>query len=93
VLSRHIALAALVAAAWAAALVLAATASADRIINGCKIVSEPTARHHTHCAGADLQHAGLHNTDLSYAYLADADLSRADLRAARLERAHLLAPT
>ena len=79
--------------------VLAGTASADRALNGCRIVARPTAQHHTSCraaklrgahlAGVDLEHASLIRSDLSRANLAHADLRGADLRGANLARVDL----
>jgi uncharacterized protein YjbI with pentapeptide repeats len=47
-------------------------ASADTVINGCTIVSNPTTTNFTNCPGADLSAADLSGVDLSFADLAGA---------------------
>jgi hypothetical protein len=48
------------------------SAYADTVINGCTIVSNPTATNFTNCPGTDLSSADLSGVDLSYADLAGA---------------------
>ncbi len=72
---------------------VAALASAETI-NGCEIVENPTAAHHTSCPHADLRGAHLNGADLANAYLPGADLEgaylqHADLNHAVLADAHL----
>ena len=50
----------------------AAPASADTVINGCTIVSNPTSTNFTNCPGANLSGANLSGVDLSFANLAGA---------------------
>ena len=50
----------------------AAPASADTVINGCTIVSNPTSMTFTNCPGANLAGADLSGVDLSFANLAGA---------------------
>ena len=45
-------------------------ASADTVIDGCTIVSNPTAANFTNCPGVDLTGSDLSGVDLSYADLA-----------------------
>jgi hypothetical protein len=45
-------------------------ASADSVVNGCTIVSNPTATNFTNCPGVDLSSANLSGIDLSFADLA-----------------------
>ena len=45
-------------------------ASADTVIDGCTIVSNPTATNFTNCPGVDLTGSDLSGVDLSYADLA-----------------------
>ncbi len=47
-------------------------ASADMVVDGCTIVSNPTPTHFTNCPGATLAGAGLSGVNLSYANLAKA---------------------
>jgi uncharacterized protein YjbI with pentapeptide repeats len=60
---------ALVAGMLALPAVLSTTApaSADAVIDGCTIVSNPTPSHFTNCAGQDLSSANLSGLNLSYA--------------------------
>src|ERR1700722_6003582 len=44
-------------------------ASADMVVNGCTIVSNPTPTHFTNCANANLAGADLSSVNLSYANL------------------------
>ncbi len=53
-----------------AANVAPVPASADMVVNGCTIVSNPTPTHHTNCPGADMSGANLSGVDLSYANFA-----------------------
>jgi uncharacterized protein YjbI with pentapeptide repeats len=80
-------------------LATAAPASADTVINGCTIVSNPTPTNFTNCPGADLSGANLSGVDLSYANLAgatlvslagEANLSNANLSSANLTGATLI---
>jgi uncharacterized protein YjbI with pentapeptide repeats len=48
-------------------------ASADTVIDGCTIVSNPTPTNYTDCPNADLAGADLASVDLSYANLAGAE--------------------
>lgn len=50
-------------------------ASADTVINGCNIVSEPSTTRYTNCPGADFGTANLDRVDLSYANLEGANFS------------------
>jgi hypothetical protein len=52
----------------------ATSASADTVVNGCTIVSNPTPTNFTNCPGADLSGANLSGVDLSYANLAGASV-------------------
>ena len=47
-------------------------ASADMVVNGCTIVSNPTPTHFTNCANANLAGADLSSVNLSYANLGGA---------------------
>ena len=47
-------------------------ASADMVVNGCTIVSNPTPTHFTNCANANLAGADLSSVNLSYANLSTA---------------------
>ena len=49
------------------AVTTATPVSADAVINGCTIVSNPTPTNFTNCPGADLSEASLSGVDLSYA--------------------------
>lgn len=69
--------------------VLAPAASADRFINGCKIVDSPTPEQHTSCPRANLRDADLRGVGLRYAGLSEATLSRAMLIYANLSDANL----
>jgi uncharacterized protein YjbI with pentapeptide repeats len=62
----------LVAAAALVPVVTASTmaASADTVVDGCTVVSNPTPTHFTNCAGANLGGADLTGVNLSYADLA-----------------------
>lgn len=66
-----------------------ATVFADRIINGRRIVAEPTGMDFTDCRDADLRHAGLARANLTYAILIHANLNDANLAEAKLAHAHL----
>ena len=57
----------------------ATPASADTVINGCTIVSNPTSTNFTDCPGADLSGANLSGANLSFANLSNANLSDANL--------------
>jgi uncharacterized protein YjbI with pentapeptide repeats len=50
----------------------ATPASADTVVNGCTIVSNPTSTNFTNCPGVDLTGASLSGVDLSFADLAGA---------------------
>jgi hypothetical protein len=50
----------------------AVPASADTVVDGCTIVSNPTATNFTNCPGADLAGSDLSGVDLSFADLAGA---------------------
>jgi Bacterial Ig-like domain (group 3)/Bacterial Ig domain/Pentapeptide repeats (8 copies) len=50
----------------------ATPASADTVVNGCTIVSNPTSTNFTNCPGVDLAGANLSGVDLSFANLAGA---------------------
>jgi Bacterial Ig-like domain (group 3)/Bacterial Ig domain/Pentapeptide repeats (8 copies) len=54
------------------ATVTATPASADTVVNGCTIVSNPTSTNFTNCPGVDLAGANLSGVDLSFANLAGA---------------------
>ena len=56
----------------------ATPASADTVIDGCTIVSNPTSTNFTDCPGADLSGANLSGADLSFANLSGANLSDAN---------------
>ena len=59
------------AAALALPVVVTSTpASADTVVDGCTIVSNPTPTHFTDCPGAALEGASLSGLNLSYANLA-----------------------
>jgi YVTN family beta-propeller protein len=60
------------AALVAPILTTSAPASADTIVDGCTIVSNPTPGHFTGCPDADFSSADLAGVDLSYANLAGA---------------------
>ena len=73
-------------------------ASADTVVDGCTIVSNPTPTNFTNCPGANLSGADLSGVNLSYANFAGADfifgldfanLSGADLSNANLSSAGL----
>jgi uncharacterized protein YjbI with pentapeptide repeats len=53
----------------------ATPASADMVINGCTIVSNPTPSNFTNCPGANLSNASLSGVDLSYANLSGASFA------------------
>ena len=57
----------------------ATPASADTVINGCTIVSNPTPTNFTNCPGADLSGADLSGANLSFANLSSANLADANL--------------
>ena len=48
-------------------LATATPASADTVVNGCTIVSNPTSTNFTNCPGVDLAGANLSGVDLSFA--------------------------
>ena len=48
--------------------------SADMVVSGCTIVSNPTPTDYTNCPGADLAGANLSGVNLSYSNLSDAQL-------------------
>ena len=54
-------------------------ASADTVVGGCTIVSNPTSTNFTNCPGADLAGADLSSFNLSYANFAGADFAGAVL--------------
>ena len=58
---------------WAAAS--ATPASADTVIDGCTVVSNPTPTHFTNCAGSDLAGADFSGLNLSYANFAGSRLA------------------
>ncbi len=60
----------------------ATPASADTVIDGCTIVSNPTSTNFTDCPGADLSGVNLSSANLSYANLSNANLSDTDLTGA-----------
>jgi Pentapeptide repeats (8 copies)/Bacterial Ig domain/HYR domain len=74
-------------------------ASADTVVDGCTIVSNPTATNFTNCPGADLSGSDLSGVDLSFADLAGAQFvdcnfftltcNVADLSGANLNDANL----
>ncbi len=76
-------------------------ASADMVVNGCTVVSNPTPTHSTNCPGADLAGADLSGVNLSFANLGGAifancndasnppDCIGADLSGANLTDANL----
>jgi uncharacterized protein YjbI with pentapeptide repeats len=70
-----------------------APASADTVVDGCTIVSNPTPTNFTNCPGANLSGANLSGVNLSYANLAGADLAfglnAANLAGANLSNANL----
>jgi len=53
-------------------LATSTSASADTVVNGCTVVSSPTATNFTNCPGADLSGANLAGVDLSFANLSGA---------------------
>ena len=61
----------------------ATPASADTVIDGCTIVSNPTSTNFTDCPGADLSGANLSGADLSFANLSGANLSDANFLGAK----------
>ncbi len=71
------------------AMAAATPASADTVVNGCTIVSNPTPTNFTNCPGADLSSANMSGVDLSFANLAGANLSFAYLNGATLVAANL----
>jgi uncharacterized protein YjbI with pentapeptide repeats len=71
----------------------ATPASADTVVDGCTIVSNPTSTHFTNCPGTDFAGANLSSINLSYADLAgaafaDCDVASAGCRAAILTSAN-----
>ena len=81
-------------------------ASADTVVDGCTIVSNPTPTNYTNCPNADLAGADLASLDLSYANLAGAQFvscaytifpaatcTEADLASANLAQANLSGTT
>jgi uncharacterized protein YjbI with pentapeptide repeats len=58
---------------WATAS--ATPASADTVIDGCTVVSNPTPTHFTNCAGSDLAGADFSGLNLSYANFAGSTLA------------------
>jgi uncharacterized protein YjbI with pentapeptide repeats len=54
------------------AVATATPASADTVVNGCTIVSNPTPTNFTNCPGVDFTGANLSGVDLSFANLAGA---------------------
>jgi uncharacterized protein YjbI with pentapeptide repeats len=56
----------------ALATATATPASADTVVNGCTIVSNPTLTDFTNCPGADLTGANMSSLDLSFANLSGA---------------------
>ncbi len=64
-------------------------ASADTVVNGCTIVSNPTPTNFTNCPGANLAGTSLSGDDLSYANLSSATLDDADLSNVNLSSANL----
>jgi hypothetical protein len=67
----------------------ATPASADTVVNGCTIVSNPTSTNFTNCPGASLESVDLSGVDLSFANLAGADFSFSTLNGANLSNANL----
>ena len=65
------------------------SASADAVINGCTIVSNPTATNFTNCPGIDLSTADLSGVDLSYADLAGATFATCNFFAVTCSAANL----
>jgi Pentapeptide repeats (8 copies) len=61
-----------VAAALVPVMTASTPASADTIVDGCTIVSNPTPTHFTSCAGDNFAGADLSGVNLSYANLAGA---------------------
>jgi uncharacterized protein YjbI with pentapeptide repeats len=53
-------------------LLTTTSASADTVVNGCTIVSNPTSTNFTNCPGVDFTGANLSGVDLSFANLAGA---------------------
>ena len=64
-------------------------ASADAVINGCTIVSNPTPTNFTNCPGADLSAADLSAVDLSFADLAGAAFATCNFIAGTCTAANL----
>src|SRR5262249_35114810 len=50
-------------------------ASADTVVDGCTIVSNPTSTNFTNCPGADFTNANLAGVDLSFADLSGAQFA------------------
>ena len=69
--------------------VASAPAYADTVIDGCTIVSQPTAKNFTDCPGEDLSLANLSGIDLAFANLSGANLGGSNLGSATLHRANL----
>lgn len=69
--------------------VLAPSAAANTVINGCTIVSNPTPALHTVCPGVNLSGKNLPSADLRYAELTGANLSKIKLGLANLSGANL----
>ena len=67
----------------------ATPASADTVVDGCTIVSNPTPTHFTNCPNANLFGAALSGVDLSYANLSAASLIATDFTGANLSHANL----
>jgi uncharacterized protein YjbI with pentapeptide repeats len=68
----------IIAVAFIAPVLATATAtpaSADTVVNGCTIVSNPTSTNFTNCPGVDFTGASLAGVDLSFANLAGAVLA------------------
>jgi uncharacterized protein YjbI with pentapeptide repeats len=62
---------------------------ADRVVNGCTIVENPTPDHFTICPFADLAGAQLNGVNLSDAHLGQANFTGAHLSGANFTRANL----
>lgn len=63
----------------------ATPASADTVVDGCTMVSNPTSTNFTNCPGVDFAGADLLGTDLSFANLAGSNLSGALLAQCAME--------
>jgi uncharacterized protein YjbI with pentapeptide repeats len=91
--SRVALVSAVVLLAAVATVAAAPSAGADVVIDGCTIVSSPTASTHTVCPSTNFTNAYLHGLDLSYADLDHANFTNANLTNTTLVSADLTGAT